>query len=102
VAIRGYAWLIHRLTYARTNRNLHVPGYKEEGTITTPFDMRVQNDLDRFHLVEDVVDRVPNLGSRGAYLKQPMRDTLIEHKHFIDAHGQHMPEIQNWKWSVAK
>jgi len=70
----GYPWLIHRLTYRRTNRNLHVRGYKEEGTITTPFDMRVQNDLDRFHLVQDVVDRVPNLGSRGAYLKQQMQN----------------------------
>jgi xylulose-5-phosphate/fructose-6-phosphate phosphoketolase len=98
----GYPWLIHRLTYARTNRNLHVRGYKEEGTITTPFDMRVQNDLDRFHLVIDVVDRVPNLGSKGDYRKRQMQDKLIEHKHYIDAHGEDMPEIRNWKWSVAK
>ncbi len=98
-AYHGYPWLIHRLTYRRTNHdNLHVRGYKEEGTTTTPFDMVVLNDLDRFHLVGDVIDRVPSLGARAAYAKQYLRDKLIDHKTYIRKYGQDMPEIRNWKW----
>jgi len=98
-AFHGYPWLIHRLTYRRTNHeNLHVRGYKEEGTTTTPFDMCVLNDLDRFHLVQDVIDRVPQLGARAAYAKQAIRDALIEHKEYIYEHGEDAPEISGWKW----
>jgi xylulose-5-phosphate/fructose-6-phosphate phosphoketolase len=98
-AFHGYPWLIHRLTYRRTNHgNLHVRGYKERGTTTTPFDMVVLNDLDRFHLVEDAIDRVPQLGSRAAYTKQLVRDKLIEHKQYVVEHGEDMPEVRNWKW----
>jgi xylulose-5-phosphate/fructose-6-phosphate phosphoketolase len=98
-AFHGYPWLIHRLTYRRTNhRNLHVRGYKEEGTTTTPFDMCVLNDLDRFHLVSDVIDRVPHLSARAAYAKQAIRDRLLEHKQYIATHGEDMPEISGWKW----
>ena len=98
-AYHGYPWLIHRLTYRRTNhKNLHVRGYKEEGTTTTPFDMAVRNDLDRFHLVESVIDRVPKLGYMAAYAKQAVRDKLIEHKQYIEKYGQDMPEIREWTW----
>lgn len=98
-AFHGYPWLIHRLTYRRTNHhNLHVRGYKEEGTTTTPFDMVVLNDLDRFHLVMDVIDRVPKLETVGAHLMQEMRDKRFEHKLYIAEHGEDMPEIRDWKW----
>ena len=101
-AFHGYPSLIHQLTYRRTNHhNLHVRGYKEEGTTTTPFDMVVLNDLDRFHLVGDVIDRVPSLGSRAAYAKQFLRDKLLDHKTYIDKHGEDMPEIRNWKWHAT-
>jgi len=100
-AFHGYPWLIHRLTYRRANHdNLHVRGYKEEGTITTPFDMAVLNDLDRFHLVSDTIDRLPQLGSKAGYIKQAMRDKLIEHKQYIREVGEDMPEILNWRWST--
>ncbi len=102
-AFHGYPWLIHRLTYRRTNHdNMHVRGYKEEGTITTPFDMTVLNDLDRFHLAIDVVDRVPNVGTKGAYLKQALQDKLVDHRQYIDEHGEDMPEVRNWKWKAAR
>jgi xylulose-5-phosphate/fructose-6-phosphate phosphoketolase len=102
-AYHGYPWLIHRLTYRRTNHaNLHVRGYKEEGTTTTPFDMVVRNDLDRFHLVADALDRVPKLHSIAAYGKQLVRDKLIEHKAYIVHHGEDMPEIREWRWQAEK
>ena len=102
-AFHGYPTLIHRLTYRRTNhKNLHVRGYKEEGTTTTPFDMVVLNDLDRFHLAGDVIDRVPSLGSRAAYAKQFLRDKLLDHKKYIQKHGEDLPEIRNWKWSQGE
>ncbi|MGD8825420.1 MAG: phosphoketolase family protein [Myxococcales bacterium] len=98
-AYHGYPWLIHRLTYRRTNHdNLHVRGYKEEGSTTTPFDMAVRNDLDRFHLVQDVIERVPSLGSHAAHLRQRMADKLIEHHAYTREHGEDMPEVRDWQW----
>ena len=99
-AFHGYPWLIHRLTYRRTNHdNLHVRGYKEEGTTTTPFDMVVLNDLDRFHLFDDVIDRVPQLGSRAPLTPSRRSATkLLEHKQYIAEHGDDMPEITGWRW----
>ncbi len=99
-AFHAYPWLIHRLTYRRTNHhNIHVRGYKEEGTITTPFDMTVLNEMDRFNLVQDVIDRLPQLGDTASYLKQEMKDKLIEHKFYIRENGIDMPEVRNWKWN---
>jgi xylulose-5-phosphate/fructose-6-phosphate phosphoketolase len=101
-AFHGYPSLIHRLTYRRTNhRNLHVRGYKEQGTTTTPFDMAVLNDIDRFHLVTDVVARVPSLGPRAAHLTQTIRDKLIDHQRYTREHGEDMPEIRDWQWGAA-
>ncbi|TLY92652.1 MAG: phosphoketolase family protein [Gammaproteobacteria bacterium] len=98
-AFHGYPWLIHRLAYRRRNHaNLHVRGYKEEGTITTPFDMTVLNDMDRFHLVQDVIDRLPQLAGRGADLKDEMRNRLIEHRQYITRHGEDMPLVRDWRW----
>jgi len=98
-AFHGYPWLIHRLTYRRRfHEHLHVRGYKEEGTTTTPFDMVVRNDLDRFHLVMDVADRVPALKDRAGHIHQYMHDKLVEHREYITTHGEDMPEIRNWKW----
>ncbi|KJH69998.1 phosphoketolase family protein [Aliterella atlantica] len=98
-AFHGYPWLIHRLTYRRTNHdNLHVRGYKEEGTTTTPFDMVVMNELDRFSLADDAIDRVPKLRNTAAHVKQMLHDKLIEHKNYVRNHGEDMPEILDWQW----
>jgi xylulose-5-phosphate/fructose-6-phosphate phosphoketolase len=100
-AFHAYPWLIHRLTYRRTNHdNIHVRGYKEEGTITTPFDMTVLNDMDRFHLVMDAIDRLPQLGGEGESLRQRLVDKRAEHRQYINANGQDMPEIRNWRWTL--
>ena len=102
-AYHGYPWLIHRLTYRRTNHhNLHVRGYKEEGTTTTPFDMAVLNDIDRFHLMADVADRVVELSSEAAYIKQFVRDKRVEHQEYIHREGQDLPEIREWRWEGGK
>ena len=101
-AFHGYPYLIHRLTYRRTNHgNIHVRGYKEEGTITTPFDMTVLNDLDRFHLVMDTIDRLPQTGEPGLFVKQQLKDKLIEHTQYIRKFGQDMPEVRQWKWDAT-
>lgn len=101
-AFHGYPWLIHRLTYRRTNhKNLHVRGYKEEGTTTTPFDMVVRNDLDRYHLTMDAIDRVPKLRYVGAHVKQLLHDKLVEHVHYISQYGDDLPEVRDWKWSYS-
>ena len=98
-AFHGYPWLIHRLTYRRTNHdNMHVRGYKECGTTTTPFDMTVLNDLDRFHLAGDVIERVPRLQGVAGHEKQWLRNRLIEHKLYITQYGDDMPEIRDWHW----
>jgi xylulose-5-phosphate/fructose-6-phosphate phosphoketolase len=101
-AFHGYPWLVHRLTYRRTNHhNIHVRGYKEEGTITTPFDMTVLNDLDRFHLVMDAVARLPQTGEKGSALTHELKRKLVEHRQYINQFGQDMPEIRNWRWGGA-
>jgi xylulose-5-phosphate/fructose-6-phosphate phosphoketolase len=98
----GYPWLIHRLTYRRANQELHVRGYKEEGTTTTPFDMCVRNEIDRFHLSIDVIDRVPGLSGKSAHLRQELRDKLIDHGRYVRAHGEDMPEIKDWSWPASE
>ncbi len=98
-AFHGYPWVIHRLTYRRTNRNLHVRGYKEEGTITTAFDMTVRNELDHFHLVIDVIERAHITGEKAENLREKMEEKLIEHVNYIDEHGIDMPEIRKWQWN---
>jgi xylulose-5-phosphate/fructose-6-phosphate phosphoketolase len=101
-ALHAYPWLIHRLTYRRPNHdNIHVRGYREEGAITTPFDMRVLSDPDRFHLVMDTIDRLPQTGGECIHLKQQLKARLIEHRQYIDNYGEYMPEIRHWKLGVT-
>jgi len=101
-AFHGYPSLIHRLTYKRPNHdNFHVHGYREEGTTTTPFDMTVRNELDRFHLAADAIDRAKRLDDRGAHAQQTLRDKLLEHRRYIEAQGEDMPEIRQWRWPSA-
>ena len=98
-AFHGYPSLIHRLTYKRSNHaHIHVHGYREEGSTTTPFDMTVLNKLDRFSLVSDAIDRVPHMAMRAAYVRQAMRDRLIDHRHYVTCHGDDLPAIRNWRW----
>ena len=100
-AFHGYPWLVHRLAYRRANHaNLHVRGYKEEGTVTTPFDIAAMNELDRFHLAAEAVDRLPGLAPRAAYIKQALSYKLIEHKEYVAARGKDMPEILDWRWGA--
>ena len=101
-AFHGYPTLVHELTYRRQNKKIHVRGYKEEGDITTPFDLRVRNDIDRFHLVMDTVTRLPQLGNSAAYLIQEMKDKLVEHRQYINTYGQDLPEIRAWRWNGGK
>ena len=101
-AYHGYPWLIHRLTYRRTNHdNIHVRGYKEEGTTTTPFDMVMLNDIDRFHLVIDVIDRVPGLGPRAAHVRQHMAEERLRHRAYTREVGDDMPDVRDWSWEEA-
>lgn len=98
-AYHGYPALVHRLTYKRPNtERFHVHGYREEGSTTTPFDMTVRNGLDRFHLADDAINRVPRLGNRAAHAQQLIRDTLVKHRRYIEEHGEDLPEIRNWRW----
>jgi len=101
-AYHAYPWLIHRLTYRRTNHeNIHVRGYKEEGTITTPFDMTVLNDMDRYHLVMDAIDRLPGTGDKGLQVKRMLQGKLVEHRAYIEEIGEDMPEVKNWVWTAG-